>query len=162
MNKWDIRFLRLAREVSRWSKDPSTKVGAVITKGNRVLSLGYNGFSRTDPDKPHNYHIREEKLARVIHAEMNAVLEARESLDRATLYTWPLGCCERCAAHMLHVGIRRFVHPPVAQELKERWRGSLDRAQGFYADAGAEEVILGVDLDLDEVTLGLREDEVLF
>jgi dCMP deaminase len=42
---WDLRFLTLAKTVSTWSKDPSTKVGAVIVdKNRRVVSLGYNGF----------------------------------------------------------------------------------------------------------------------
>ena len=46
--KWDRRFLRLAREVASWSKDPSTKVGAVLVDplDNTIVSLGYNGFPR--------------------------------------------------------------------------------------------------------------------
>jgi len=45
INKWHIRFLRLAREVSSWSKDPSTKVGCVIVdQSRRVVSLGFNGL----------------------------------------------------------------------------------------------------------------------
>jgi len=42
--KWALRFLGLASYISKWSKDPSTKVGAVIAQGNRIVSLGYNGF----------------------------------------------------------------------------------------------------------------------
>ena len=43
--KWDTRFLGLATHISAWSKDPSSQVGAVITDGNRIISLGYNGFA---------------------------------------------------------------------------------------------------------------------
>ncbi len=47
IDKWDQRFINLARLVSSWSKDPRKKVGAVITNPNRsVASLGYNGFAR--------------------------------------------------------------------------------------------------------------------
>jgi dCMP deaminase len=50
--KWDIRFIELAKHVSTWSKDPSTKVGAIIaTEDRRVLSMGYNGFPRGCPDR---------------------------------------------------------------------------------------------------------------
>jgi len=42
--KWDNRFLDLCEHVSEWSKDPSTKVGAVITEGIHIVSIGYNGL----------------------------------------------------------------------------------------------------------------------
>ena len=43
--KWHKRFLDLAEHVAQWSKDPSTKVGSVITDGGRkIVSLGYNGL----------------------------------------------------------------------------------------------------------------------
>ena len=45
--KWDKRFLELAKLVGSWSKDPSTKVGAVIVDcNNRIISVGYNGFPK--------------------------------------------------------------------------------------------------------------------
>lgn len=54
---WDLRYPRIAREASRWSKDQSTKVGAVIADiQDRMVALGYNGFPRRVEDA-------EEKLA---------------------------------------------------------------------------------------------------
>ena len=45
--KWDRRFLALAEHVADWSKDPSTKTGAVIVRPDRTIaSMGYNGFPR--------------------------------------------------------------------------------------------------------------------
>lgn len=71
---WDIRFLELASHVSTWSKDPNTKVGAVIANENRqVLSLGYNGFPRGVEDKKSRYEDRATKLLFVAHAERNAL-----------------------------------------------------------------------------------------
>jgi dCMP deaminase len=76
--KWDLRFLELAQLVSRWSKDTSTKVGAVIvTPENVVISIGYNGFAKRMPDAEEHYADREEKYSRIVHAETNAILFAR-------------------------------------------------------------------------------------
>jgi deoxycytidylate deaminase len=48
LTEWDRRYLHIAQQVSCWSKDPSTKVGAVIADSpGRVVALGYNGRSRT-------------------------------------------------------------------------------------------------------------------
>ena len=68
--KWDRRFIELALHVATWSKDPSSKVGAVIVdEHRRVVSVGFNGFPAgvSDEEVP-----RERKLLRVVHAEMNA------------------------------------------------------------------------------------------
>ena len=45
-SKWDVRFMRMAHEVASWSKDPSTKVGCVLVKDRKIISMGYNGFPR--------------------------------------------------------------------------------------------------------------------
>ena len=43
--KWDLKFIELAKHISGWSKDKNTKVGAVIVNdSNRIISTGYNGF----------------------------------------------------------------------------------------------------------------------
>ena len=47
LKKWDLRFLEMARNAASWSKDPSTKVGAIIVDDDkRVISVGYNGFPK--------------------------------------------------------------------------------------------------------------------
>ena len=45
-DKWDIRFLRLAKEVSTWSKDPSKQIVAVYVVNRRIVYTCYNGFPR--------------------------------------------------------------------------------------------------------------------
>lgn len=111
--KWDLRFLNLAQHISIWSKDPSTKCGAVIVRPNRTIaSLGYNGFPRGIDDSPAIYADREAKYARVVHAEMNAILSCTERPQGFTLYTFSQGwgpCCDRCAAHIIQAGITRVV-----------------------------------------------------
>ena len=86
MDKWDKRFLDLAKHISTWSKDPSTKVGSVIVYNRRILSTGYNGFPAGVYDDPKVYANREEKNKIVIHAEENA-LGFPGKYDGATLYT---------------------------------------------------------------------------
>ena len=79
-HKWDQRFLDLARHVAGWSKDPSTKVGAVVADDrHQVLSMGYNGFPAGMRDNVDLYEDRPTKYSRIIHAEMNALLREMET-----------------------------------------------------------------------------------
>lgn len=109
MSKWDERFFELAKLVSSWSKDPSTKVGAVLVDtDNRILSVGYNGFSRHNADTEKQLNNRPDKYLRTIHAEMNAILNYRgplKDLSEATLYTYPLAPCPDCVKHILQANI---------------------------------------------------------
>ena len=97
--KWDVRFILMARFVSEWSKDPSTKTGAVIVRPDRsVTSVGFNGFPKNMPDDPALYANREEKYSRVVHCEINASIHSREPVAGYTLYTWPFASCDRWPA----------------------------------------------------------------
>ena len=77
MNKWDDRFMRMAIEISQWSKDPSRKIGAVAVGDNhRVLSTGYNGFPQSIEDSPERLNDRNQKYKYVVHAEQNCIYNA--------------------------------------------------------------------------------------
>lgn len=121
--EWDIYFLTLAEHVSMMSKDPSTKTGAVIVRKDRsILSTGYNGFPMGMPEPEKYYTDREEKLSRIIHCEMNALIFAREDLRGCTLYTYPFLSCDRCFSHLAQAGIVRFVAPECRDAaLLDRW-----------------------------------------
>jgi dCMP deaminase len=99
MNKWDKRFISLAKEISTWSKDPSTQVAAIAVKDKRVIATGYNGLPKKLTDSKKILEDREKKLANTVHAEMNMIYNAVNhgvSLDGATVYVWGLPvCCER-------------------------------------------------------------------
>ena len=110
-SKWGGRFLGLARLVAGWSKDPSTKVGAVITDGNRIISVGYNGLPAGLKDLEERLTIRDIKYEMTIHAEINAILFAGRPLRGMTLYTWPFGPCARCASVIIQVGIGKVMFP---------------------------------------------------
>lgn len=141
MNKWDKRFLDLAEEVSLWSKDPSTRTGAVITRPDKtVASLGYNGFPSKLRDLDDLYQDRELKYERIVHCEMNAVLNARERVEGYTLYTWPFLSCPRCAVHMIAAGITRVVAPKCPDDKLERWGEALLRSKKLFLEANVEVV----------------------
>lgn len=129
--KWDKRYLDLAQLVSTWSKDPSTKVGAVIVgPNNRVISLGFNGFPSYVPDDPEILHNRERKYQHIIHAEMNAILSAGNSLHvGSTIYTYPFSPCTNCASAIIQAGIMRVVS---YKNSEPRWQESLERAKEFF------------------------------
>ena len=134
MDKWDTRFLELAKHISNWSLDPSTKVGAVIVDDkHRIVSAGYNGFSVGVADSEERLNNREEKLDLIIHAELNALLFANKNLEGCTLYVWPLPSCVRCAAHIIQTGIIRVVSP---KNNNERWIESCTKAKNIMEEAG--------------------------
>lgn len=136
MTNWDLRFLELAKHIAMWSKDPSTKVGAVIVRPDRTLvSTGFNGFAQRMSDAYEFYRDRDEKYSRIVHAEVNAVLFARASVAGCTLYTWPLAPCDRCAVQMIQAGLTRFVYPKATIEMLTRWEGSLKRTVQYFDEA---------------------------
>jgi dCMP deaminase len=121
-SKWDARFMKLARDISGWSKDPSSKIGAVIVDDERrILSTGYNGFPRGVEDTEERLNDREQKYPRIVHAEANALLSALYngvSVKGATLYVWGLPVCSECTKLVIQSGIKRIVitYPEYAPE----------------------------------------------
>jgi dCMP deaminase len=108
--KWHQRFLKLAYNIAEFSKDPSTQVGAVVVRANRsIASMGYNGFARGVADDIERYNDRSIKYEIVVHAEINAIIMAGQSLEGCTLYTVPLMPCSRCAAIIINSGISSVV-----------------------------------------------------
>jgi dCMP deaminase len=110
LNKWDRRYLATARQVSCWSKDPSTKVGAVIAdKRGYVVALGFNGFPENVEDAEHRLANREMKYEMVVHAEVNGVLIAGRAAAGGTIYVHGAPICPRCASVLIQAGIARAV-----------------------------------------------------
>jgi len=143
--KWMRRFLGLAEYIASWSKDPSTKCGAVIVRPDHrtIASLGFNGFPKGMRDDPDLYKEREIKLRRVIHCEINAIIFAAEPLAFCTLFTWPLLTCSRCSLHVIQAGIRTVVAPHIWEpELRARWGDDLEEARANYSEAGVQVVEL--------------------
>ena len=112
---WDEYFMGVAILASQRSKDPSTQVGAcIIDEDKRILSTGYNGFPQgcSDDEFPWNRDENEgeTKYQYVVHAELNAILNASgKKLSGAILYVG-LFPCNECAKAIIQSGIKEVVY----------------------------------------------------
>jgi dCMP deaminase len=130
--KWDERFLNIAKEVASWSKDPSTKVGAVCVNHRHIVSTGYNGFpaSVADDERLDN---RDTKYKMVIHAEVNAILRADKFFG--SLYCWPLPPCSSCASLIIQKQVFEVIAPA---HWPERWDESIQLSLELFREANVE------------------------
>ena len=138
--KWQARFMALAKEVSTWSKDSSSQVGAVIVRPDRTIcSIGFNGFPRGVEDGSDRIANRDTKLLFTIHAEMNAILSAKEPLKDCSIFVWPFQPCAHCAASIIQSGIKEVYCPFNAHlESYERWANSFKAALQMFDEAGVK------------------------
>lgn len=147
-DRWDAHFLRLSLENAKMSKDPSTKVGAVIVGPDReIRATGFNGLPRGIADTPERLNNRETKLELVVHAEMNAVLNAARigvPVSGCTMYlsatdasglVWGGPPCVRCTVEVMQAGITAIVSRPFKAGAS-RWRESIEKARLLLTEAG--------------------------
>ena len=112
---WDEYFMGIAYLSSLRSKDPSTQVGAcIVSKDNRILSIGYNGAPNGWEDNCFYWDREGETLKTkypyVCHAELNAILNcAMGSVRGCTVYT-TLFPCNECAKAIIQAGITEVVY----------------------------------------------------
>jgi len=149
---WDKKYLGLALFVAGWSKDPSTKVGAVIVgPKNEVRSLGFNGPPRgVDDDAPARWE-RPAKYQWCEHAERNAIYNAARvgtPTEGCTLYvtSFPtkFGPCDNCCRAIIQAGIVRVVQEP-PQGDAERWKQSFQVGEAMLLEAGIKIDIIDID-----------------
>lgn len=136
MANWDARFLELAHVISTWSKDRSTKVGAVVVGPHRELrSTGYNGFPRGVDDTVEDRHERPRKYLFAEHAERNAIYFAALNgvrLEGCTLYVTMFPCAD-CARAAISAGIKRVVAP---KPERPDWAEQHEAARIMFMEAG--------------------------
>ena len=106
-SKFDVAYMKVARAIAGLSHDPDTKVGCVLVKDKYIISQGYNGTPHGTDNTMKCSNGR--TLDTVIHAEMNAVLHAKESTKGAKCYTtfYP---CKSCAIHLYQAGITEIIY----------------------------------------------------
>lgn len=132
---WNRRFLELASFISNWSKDPSTKVGAVIVDCNRrIISTGYNGFPIGVSDDQERLENRDFKYKAILHAEENAIMFAKKDLSRCSLYVSSLPPCSHCASLIIQSGIKNVY--TWEQEIPERWQESISITKTMFKESG--------------------------
>lgn len=136
MTDWDQRFLQLAAHVATWSKDPSTKVGAVLVgKDKRQVALGYNGFPPNVSDSHFRLRHRDVKLRYTIHAERNVLDNAAFPTASSTLYVTHPPCCN-CALSIISKGVSRVVSSPMSSEFASRWGAEVFLTRDLLREAG--------------------------
>ena len=138
---FDQMFLDMCFLVAERSRAKRNKVGAIITKHNRPISLGYNGtpvgFDNTCEDA------EGQTLETVVHAEQNALCflaRTHESSEGTTLYS-TLAPCAKCAGMIIQSGIKRVVY-------RNRYR--YDSGIQMLKDAGIEVVRIHPNFDGSE------------
>lgn len=134
-SKWDRRWMSVAQLIATFSKDPSTKVGAVLIANNRIISTGFNGFpERCQDDKP-LYDVLEIKYERVVHAEANALIAAPFLHQmHLTLYTTAVPC-STCAGLVINSGVNRVVaieNP----DYETRWKDRIEHTLTMFEQSG--------------------------
>ncbi|GAB3522579.1 dCMP deaminase family protein [Photobacterium alginatilyticum] len=146
ISKWAVRFFQMAELVGSWSKDPSTQVGAVITHGNRIVSVGFNGYPHGISDSA-DTDDREMKLLKTLHAEENAILFAKRDLAGSDIWVTHFPC-PNCAAKIIQTGISAVHCPEQTEDFLSRWGDKIKVSQDMFIQAGVE-----VDwLPLDELS----------
>lgn len=141
--KWDLRYLRLAQHVSEWSKDPSTKVGAVAAGRNeRQIALGYNGFPPGIADEEDRLRDKGTKYALMQHAERNVLDNATFDLTGATLAVTQFPCLE-CAKSIISKRIARVITVAPPAPVPERpWTMTCKLSMELFAEAGVQVIQL--------------------
>lgn len=147
--KWDLRYIELAKLVASWSKDPGHKIGAVaVGEHGQILSTGYNGFPRGIVDSYNRLNDRDIKLKYTIHAEMNVIYNAsltNVKLENSTLYVYGLPCCEKCALGIVQAGINKVVITKQSLDDSEFWTESWKFSKALFEEVGME--IIEIDYE---------------
>lgn len=144
--KWNKRFMEVAILISNWSKDTSTKTGAVVVGPDKeIRATGYNGIVRGVRDEVSERYERPTKYDFFEHAERNCVYNAcltGTSLKGCTIYATHTPCTD-CARAIIQSGISTVV----TRKLEKRnditsptWRDKLSYAQEMFQEAGVNYV----------------------
>ena len=108
---WNEYFMALALTTALKSNDKSTQTGAVIARSDFLLGAGFNGPPRyLNPSLGDIPESGPEKYAYIIHAEVNAILNAKPAdLGGATIYANHFPCAD-CVKMAAQVGVSRIVY----------------------------------------------------
>ena len=119
---WDEYFLGIAMLAAKRSKDPSTQVGAcIVSPDNIIISTGYNGMPKgcSDDDFPWNREGDDNKYPYVVHAELNAILNANGRDLRGSRIYVALFPCNECAKAIIQSGVKEVLY------LSDKYKDSM-------------------------------------
>ena len=110
---WDEYFMGVAMLAAKRSKDPSTQVGAcIVSQDNIIISTGYNGMPKgcSDDEFPWDREGEQTKYPFVVHAELNAILNANGRDLRGSRIYVALFPCNECAKAIIQSGIKEVLY----------------------------------------------------
>ena len=119
----------------------------IVGPDREVRSMGFNGFPRGIQDTADRLNDRDTKLKLVVHAEMNAILNAARigvSVKGCTMYlaatdssglVWGGPPCTRCTVETIQSGISEIVSHPF-KDVPSRWKDDIELAGGLLREAG--------------------------
>ena len=148
--KWSVRFLKLAHEVSSWSKDTSSKVGCVIVSTDgHPISFGFNGIPHGVCDNE-SRHERPDKYFWFEHAERNAIYLSKRDLSGTLMFITHSPCAD-CARGIIQSGIK-----DVIIDMNGGEKSSLFKRCG-ESTIIAREMLLEAKVELYEVNMELKK-----
>ncbi|MBE6925089.1 MAG: dCMP deaminase family protein [Ruminococcaceae bacterium] len=110
---WDEYFMGIAMLAAMRSKDPSTQVGAcIVSPENIIISTGYNGMPKgcSDDVFPWEREGADTKYPYVVHAELNAILNANGRDLRGSRVYVALFPCNECAKAIIQSGVKKVIY----------------------------------------------------
>ena len=138
---FDVTCMKQVYLAAERSKDPRTKIGAVLVKDKNVIGTGYNGFARKVLDLPDRYTDRELKYKFVVHAEANSVLTCARlgiSTMNSVLYTNGIPCNE-CMKSIIQGGILEIIIHKQWPELSgEKWIEAVKISKIMLEETGVK------------------------
>ena len=152
---WNDYFMSISLLSGMRSKDPSTQVGACIVDcNNRIISIGYNGFVNgcSDEDFPwsRDGEFLETKYPYVVHAEQNAILNARgKSLEGCRLYV-NLFPCHECARNIIQAGIKEVYY------LSDKYSDTDSTKASKYMFEKAKIKLIQLIPNIDKIEINLK------
>lgn len=156
--KWTGRLLKMAKDVASWSKDESTKVGAVITTSEgRPISWGFNGMPMGINDDVPERHERPVKYKWFGHAEQNAMdLASTSDLSDCVMFV-TFSPCARCAQSIINKQIKTVVVDAnfTVDKMPERWQEDMGVAVEMLEEAGVKVIAAYPDSDNVDTSAGL-------
>lgn len=140
-----LKHMGHAQYISTWSKDPSSKIGAVAVVGSGLPIIGYNGFPRGMKDTEERLNDRAQKYPRTVHAEMNCIYNAAElgvSLRNSSMFVYGLPVCGPCSLGVIQAGIKKVYIQPGSTETINKWIESFQQTADNFEECGVHWEVL--------------------
>ncbi|MBQ8238957.1 MAG: dCMP deaminase family protein [Oscillospiraceae bacterium] len=153
---WDEYFMGIAMLAAKRSKDPNTQVGAcIVSEDNIIISTGYNGMPKgcSDDEFPWNRDGAVNKYAFVVHAELNAILNANGRDLRGSRVYVALFPCNECAKAIIQSGVKEVLY------LSDKYADSMSTLASKRMLEAAGVKFRQLKTNLDSITLDFIPEE---